>query len=73
MDRAVIDMAKRDLQTKDKSLSGLIEDYFKLLINTKARRSPNAPIVAELTGLAVSGKKVDEGNLITEYLLDKYK
>jgi len=73
IDRTVIDRAKRDLQTKEKSLSGLIEDYFRLLLATKSKRTPNAPIVEELTGIAGLDKRVDENDIIAEYLLEKYK
>ncbi|GEM_PF-5969435 len=43
IDSAVIDKAKKNLQTKNKSLSGLIEDYFKLLIAAKTKQIPSPP------------------------------
>jgi hypothetical protein len=73
LDSSVIDRAKKNLQTKDKSLSGFIEDYFRLLITTKTKRSLSSPIVEELTGIARPDKSIDERDLITEYLLEKYK
>ena len=73
INRAVIDRAKRDLQTKDNSLSSLVEDYLRLLITTKIKRTPNTPLVEELTGLAKPDEGVDEQEIITQYLLEKYK
>ena len=73
IDSAVIDTAKRNLQTKDKSLSALIEDYFKVLIIAKTKRIITLPVVKELTGIARVNKNIDEKDIISEYLLEKYK
>ena len=73
IDSTVIDDAKKNLQTKDKSLSGFIEDYFRLLVATKIKRTSSSPIVEELTGIASPAKSIDENDLITDYLLEKYK
>lgn len=73
IDSAVIDKAKRNLQTRDKSLSALIEDYFRLLITTKTKRTPSASVVEELTGIARLNKNIDEKDVINGYLLEKYK
>jgi len=73
IDSAVIDKAKKNLQTKNKSLSGLIEDYFKLLIAAKTKQIPSPPVVTELTGIAKLKETTDENDVITEYLLEKYR
>lgn len=73
IDSSVINKAKRDLQTRDKSLSKLIEDYFSLLIATKTKHIESSPLVEELTGIAAVDKNADEKEIITQYLLEKYK
>ena len=73
LDSTVIDRAKSNLQSKNKSLSGLIEDYFKILIAAKVKRTPGTPVVEELTGIASLDKNAEEKDIITEYLLEKYR
>lgn len=73
IDSTIIDKAKKNLQTKDKSLSALIEDYFRLLIITKTKLTPSAPLMKELTGIAKPNKNIAVSEIITEYLLEKYK
>jgi len=67
----IIEKAKKNLQTKNQSLSGLVEDYFELLIKTKEHPKINSPIVKELTGLLKNTKKPDKA--IYDYLREKYK
>ena len=67
----IIEKAKRTLQTKNQSLSGLVEDYFRLLIRTKQQPDDASPIVRELTGMAGNIKKSDKA--IYDYLAEKYK
>lgn len=73
IDSAVIDMAKKNLQTKDRSLSTLIEDYFRVLTVTKTKRTTNSSIVGELTGIAKVARGNGEKEIITQYLLEKYQ
>lgn len=73
LDSAIIEKAKKKLQTKEKSLSKLIEDYFKLLITNKTGQDTDSPLVKELTGIASVDSNIDEKDLISEYLLEKYK
>lgn len=67
----VVEKAKKTLQTRSQSLSGLVEDYFKLLIKTKKKPKIDTPIVKELTGILKSTKKPD--NEIYDFLSEKYK
>ena len=60
IDSAVIDTAKRNLQTKTKT-------------KTKTKRIMSSPVVKELTGIARVNKNIDEKDIISEYLLEKYK
>jgi hypothetical protein len=73
LDSSVIESAKRNLQTKEKSLSSLIEDYFKALLATKTKKSQNTPIVDELSGVASLPKNVNKNDVISDYLLEKYQ
>jgi len=67
----IVEKAKKALQTRNQSLSGLVEDYFRLLIQTKLQQDVTAPIVRELTGMAKKLKKSDKA--IYDYLQEKYK
>ena len=67
----IIEKAKRTLQTKNQSLSGLVEDYFRLLIKTKQQPDNASPIVRELTGMTGNINKSDK--TIYDYLAEKYK
>ena len=67
----IVEKAKKALQTKNQSLSGLVEDYFRLLIKTKQKPNITSPIVKELTGILKNTKKPDKA--IYDYLQEKYK
>ncbi len=73
IDKEVIESAKRDLQSRGESLSHLIEEYFKALLSAKARHFTDTPVVAELTGIAKTSKDTNEKDIISDYLLEKYK
>jgi hypothetical protein len=73
VDKMIIDLAKKNLQTKETSLSRLIEDYFKVLISAKTKQVVHTPIVEDLAGIARIPKGTDEKSLISDYLLEKYK
>jgi hypothetical protein len=72
LNSAVINSAKKNLLTKNTSLSSLVEDYFRSLLVIKNKPAISTPLVEELSGFAKSKKKVSEKSLITEYLLQKY-
>ncbi len=73
LDRTVIEAAKRTLQTKDQSLSSIIEDYFRALIAVKTKKNPTSPLVTELSGIASLPKNTSDQDVITDYLLEKYQ
>jgi len=73
IDSVIIDKAKRNLQTRNRSLSSLVEDYFRTLIATKTKQITKTPVVEELTGIAKVGKNTDEKEVVTQYLLEKYQ
>ena len=59
----VVEKAKNYLQSSSQSLSGLVEEYFRLLIRTKEKRTVDSPILKELTGLAKELKKTENESL----------
>ena len=67
----IIEEAKKALQSKNQSLSGIVEDYFRLLIQIKHKPNITSPIVKELTGLLKNSKKPEKA--IYDYLREKYK
>lgn len=72
LDKTIIDNAKKTL-TKDTSLSKLIENYFKALLASRTITMQNSPIVEELTGIASISNDHSDKDIITGYLLEKYK
>lgn len=71
MNGNIIKKAKKALRTKNQSLSGLVEDYFRLLIKSKQQTDTTSPIVRELTGLARNLPKSEKARF--DYLSEKYK
>lgn len=71
IDQNVVEKAKIYLQTTGQSLSGLVEEYFRLLIKTKEGQSSKTPILKELSGLA-KGIKKSKDEVIADYLQKKY-
>lgn len=73
LDSSVIENAKRDLQTKERSLSAIIEDYFRALLATKTKKQKDTPIVEELSGIVSLDSKISKNDIIADYLLEKYE
>lgn len=67
----ILENSKKYLQSRNQSLSGLVEEYFRLLIKTKKKKVIGSPILRELIGMAKNVKK-KEKEVITEYLQEKY-
>lgn len=72
MNGNIIEQAKKVLKLRDQSLSGIVEDYFRLIIKTKHQQDTTTPILRELSGIAKSIKKPSEES-IYDYLQEKYK
>lgn len=72
IDSETIKKAKRLLQKDNQSLSGLVQDYFNVLIKTKEKFTTSTPIVKELKGIA-KGLNKSKDRAIFEYLEEKYK
>lgn len=75
IDSVVINQAKKHLQTKNVSLSSLVEEYFKALVAIKTKKTAKTSIVKELSGIASTkkSKNLEENELIADYLLEKYQ
>ena len=69
---SVVEKAKIYLQSSGQSLSGLVEEYFRVLIGTKVNKKVSTPIVREITG-TLRGLKIKERDVIYDYLNEKYK
>ena len=67
----VLENSKKYLRSRGQSLSSLVEEYFQLLIKTKTEKVAESPILKELLGIAKNVKK-PEGEVITDYLQEKY-
>ncbi len=74
IEKDVIEEAKRYAKDKGESLSGLVENYFKLLTNNKRRIKPNqlSPRIRRLRGIIKVEKNFDYKKTLTEELSKKY-
>ena len=72
LDKTVIQSAKQYAQRRNRSLSGLVEDYFRnLSASDTQRKSTFSPLVEELSGVISEN---DLKNLsYTDYLEAKYE
>ncbi|MFK7905828.1 MAG: DUF6364 family protein [Chitinophagales bacterium] len=77
IDKRIIEKAEKYADNQGSSLSNLIEDYLKLVIEDKPIRDENPPktsIVANLRGVLKVGsiENFDEKKILEEELLKKY-
>jgi hypothetical protein len=74
LEKEVIDMAKDFAREQGQSLSGLVENYFKLL--TKNRKSDNhrelSPKVKSLRGILKVDKNFNYKKVLEEEILKKH-
>jgi len=79
LDKDVIEQAKSYAQTKNTSLSKMVEKYFKSLVDEeKGVQVEYSPLVKELSGIISLENEVNlsEVNLkdgYTDYLIEKYR
>jgi translation initiation factor 2 beta subunit (eIF-2beta)/eIF-5 len=67
----VIESAKKFAKENNRSLSALVEDYFKELTQSGKQERKYSPLVRELSGV-ISVKEVDKLSY-TDYLEKKYE
>ncbi len=75
LDKKVIEQAKKYAQKKQCSLSGLVETYFRFLIDQE-QSTPGmemTPTVKELSGIIQLDDTADIHEDYTDYLLQKYR
>ena len=74
LEKRVIDRAKAYARRHRKSLSGMVENYFKNLTDTaKADEKDVPPLVKSLKGIAKMPAHFDSKKDYAKYLEDKYK
>jgi predicted solute-binding protein len=71
LDKAVIQSVKKYAQNNNKSLSKLVEQYFRKLVSEDEERTKYSPLVEELSGV-VSEKDL-QGVDYLGYLEKKYE
>jgi hypothetical protein len=71
LDQKVINSVKVYAEKNNRSLSKLVEDYFRKLISEKEPQKRYSPLVEELSGV-ISEKDLKNIDYV-EYLLKKYE
>lgn len=71
LDKAVIQSVKKYAQNNNKSLSKLVEQYFRKLVSENEEKSKYSPLVEELSG--VVAEKDLQGIDYVGYLEAKYE
>lgn len=73
MDKKIIEKAKKYAHQQGRSLSNLIEDYLKTLVEPVNPDFEYSPIVKATWGsVKVKEQKIDYGQLLEDELLEKY-
>ncbi len=73
LDRDVIFAAKKNLVEEGRSLSSMVEDYFRSLLAVKTKNYGKKSVVSELSGVAKLPKGKDWQDVLGEYLLEKHQ
>lgn len=71
LDKSVIEQAKKYARKKKKSLSKIVEYFFKMLVQEEEYKNREiTPLVEELSGI-IKGD-FDYSGTITDYLMEKH-
>lgn len=74
LDEAVIDQAKKFAFKRKKSLSKLVEEYFKELSGTESRQLASVhPVVREISGILSAEGGISSEDEYAAYLEEKYE
>lgn len=73
LDANVIEKAKRYAMHEHKSLSQMVENYFRMLTEKTEQAEELPPLVRELSGVIGIKKDQDIKEDYTDYLTKKYK
>jgi len=71
LDQTIIQSVKQYAMTNNRSLSRLVEDYFRNLLSENEPQRQFSPLVEELSGV-ISEKDMDKLNYVN-YLEQKYE
>ena len=71
LDQSIIQSAKKYAENNNRSLSKLVEDYFRNLLIEEDPRKKYSPLIEELSGV-ISEKELKKLNYV-EYLEKKYE
>ena len=74
IEKEVIQIAKEYAKEKGQSLSDLVENYFKLLINERRPLKADglSPRIKRLRGIIKTDKELDYKQILSEELIKKY-
>lgn len=74
IEKKIIDKAKRYAKKKNRSLSDIVENYFKLLTLEERRQNEEtlSPIVKSLKGSFKTSEKIDYKKELEKRLEEKY-
>ncbi len=74
IEKEIIEVAKKYAKEKGQSLSGLIENYLKLITTDRRQITPEklSPRVQKLRGIIKTDDKIDYKEVLTEELSKKY-
>ena len=73
LDKDVIDKAKRYAQSRNTSLSRMVEKYFHSITDLKNSNNKYSPVVKELSGIIKTKIDDDLRDNYTDFLIEKYK
>ncbi|PIE35673.1 hypothetical protein CSA56_03205 [candidate division KSB3 bacterium] len=75
LDKDIIEQTKRYAQTQRQSLSGLVENYFRFLLEQEQTPAflEISSTVRELSGIIQLDNQTDIHEEYTDYLLKKYR
>ena len=73
LDQTVIKSAKKYAENENRSLSKLVEDYFKNLLSENIREEEYPPLIKKLSGIISENdlKKLSEDDDRVKYILGK--
>lgn len=73
LNKTIIEDAKVYAKSKNISLSQLIETYLHKVTSNEKIESDPTPIVDQLSGVISLSEEMDYKEIVTDYLIEKYK
>lgn len=72
LEKGIIEKAKNYARSKGRSLSDLVENYFKLIVSSETDNIVITPIVKSLKGSIKAPKDIDYKQILSEELTKKH-